>query len=234
MPKITITLEPSEVHLYPEIMKALESPYVVSDDTPEVEKQAAPVEAEKPRLGTAAALTNDATQPGQSTGSSAAEVMAKVNMKPTKGATDKNGKTIQVDDYVMNGAGEEGVVAATYRGNAVVEFEDGSAELIKASDLEYVPQDDDGTEAPEQQQVSNGKDNSGELELVNNSEATTLRNKANDLISGEKATPPEVFAILADYGAEKFDQLPKHNFKEVSDKLDAMATVAATDNAHGF
>ena len=191
----------------------------------------AETEAEKPRAGTAAALLNDPTQPGQAPeAGSVAEVIAGIKMKRTASTSVSNG-TGSDGDEVETAAGEQGVIAATYRGKIVVEFEDGSAEIIPGAELALVAQEDGGEKAPATNaEALNGASETG---VVTAEKANALRDKANAIITGGKAKPEEVFALLGEYKAAKFDELPAHSYAAMDQALDALATVAAP-SAHGF
>jgi len=197
-----------------------------------------PPKPAEPRPGTAAKLLNDPTQPGGEAAvidpiiggqaapeaGTVAEVIAGIKLKPTTGTTISNG-TGKTGDEVETAAGETGVIAATFRGKIVVEFEDGSDEIIPGGELTLTPQ----TDATPGAGLNGAADNA----VMSEANSLVLREKANGIITGGKALSKDVFALLSQYDVKNFDDLPAHSYAAIDTALDTLAGVAAP-SAHGF
>lgn len=222
-----ITFEIDDLQLARAVMHMLveDGIYGVNAETPDVEREPA-----KPRAGTAAALLNDASQPGQGKPApNAVEALIEgMALKRAQTTTLAEGAKGKDGDYVMTESGEEGIIAACYRGKAILEFEDGSAEVYDAPSLTLVPSEESGDEETEAAGIG---DDAGSV--IDATKANVLKDKANELVGSKKASPDEVFKLLGGYGAAKFTELPAHAFEAMSKALDALGSTAQ-EPEHGF
>ena len=177
-------------------------------------------------------------------------VRAGLSMKPTKAVTLADGAAATPGDEVLNGAGELGVIHTTFRGNALVEFEDGSAELIKSGELTLAAQNDEDPPAENLDAHKDAQDaarNALNGQITENVEILTLmsdpdqaqglkdlKDLANGLVTDKIATPDQVFGLLAEYGAKKFDELTYKNAVKVDQALKALRAAGKTEEGFGF
>jgi len=220
-----ITLEINDPAVVTAIMRLLaEDTFAVQADTPDVERQSAP---EKPRAGTAAALLNDPTQPGQGGQSASAKLIASTSMKRAQTVTLAGGAKGKDGDIVVTESGEEGMIVACYRGKAILEFEDATAEMYDAPSLSLVPQEDEDPLPP------GGLEEPASDELLSSEKVEALKGKANGLVASKRATPDEIFKLLGQYGAGKFQDLPARAFTPMDRALDELAAMPEP-TSHGF
>ena len=218
------------------------------NDAPDLVTQAVEhIQPPKPRPGTAAALLNGSGEPRQSGGATVATIVA--NLQAEGRATTQYMQTadkvrLKVGDEVLDPDGVVGVIAATYRGIGVIEYEDNSAAQHKASDLMSVPQEDTHPPAtqsqpahpsPAEQNASQPKENGGGP-LITAAKANVLRELANDICTKKLAAPAEVKALLDAYSANTFDDLPATAEAPMRASLEELAKVteSPTQTGYGF
>lgn len=233
---MTITISIDDQKLEDHILGILteDKVYAVQKDTPAVEIQETVTEdtPTPPREGTAAALLNDASQPGQNISTDLNALIRSMKLKRAQTVTLAEGAKGKDGDEVMLESGESGVIAACYRGKVIVQFEDGSGEVVDATTVTLIPQEDE--EPAKAAPVTNGHDTtSTAAATISEDKANALKTKANGLIQNKKATPPEVFKLLGEYGVDKFHNLPASAFDAMDKSLDVLGNVAEPSE-HGF
>ena len=187
------------------------------------------------RPGTAAALLNDTSQPGQGTDYSKGR-------SATATATLSGGTKGKTGDLVQVPSGETGTIIETYRGVVIVSFETGQVEEYKAADCVYTqapPQEDEKAPPAGQQANYNNYIPPGGQQpygpghpqyeatlTVHPDAAASMRGKANVLVEQGICQPEDIMAKLRSLGAEKFDNLLLQHAPEMSAFLEAKTILA--------
>jgi len=245
-----ITFEIDDTAMIDTVLAMLvgDATHAVNPDTPQVERQQpdpAP-EPAAPRPGTAAALLGASGEPAimdqtPATNTGAGPTMVDMLTQQAQSAgrhqtdylqtVDK--KRLKHGDEVLTADGAVGTIHATFRGQAILEFDDGSAAMHKSNTLHSVPQTD--VEPP----ANTGTERTG-VTSVNGSKidaasAQILRQVAENVCNNRLAKPEEIILILGEFKVTNFSDLPVAAFEPVEAALNALAAApSAATGSHGF
>jgi hypothetical protein len=165
------------------------------------------------------------------------QLKAGMTLKPTATSSLPDGTRISVGDEVIHG-GESWVIEATYRGSIIAMNEDGRVDVLKTEDCKAAPSEPTGhvSETPKTEHVaSNVSTPSTSNEKVSAQVASTLRERATELVSKETVSVSQVFDKLNSFGVQQIDGLSAGDAELFRQWLEACAApVPAADKALGF
>lgn len=162
------------------------------------------------------------------------QLKAGMTLKPTATSSLPDGTRISVGDEVIHG-GESWVIEATYRGSIIAMNEDGRVDVLKTEDCKAAPAEPTGhvNETPKTEHVASNVSTSNEK--VSAQVASTLRERATELVSKETVSVSQVFDKLNSFGVQQIDGLSAGDAELFRQWLEACAApTPAADKALGF